>query len=90
MSLHWLVAQLFNFYSILIVIYCVFTWFPLRNGGFLADVFTALTRICAPYLNIFRRFIPSFGGIDISPILAIVVLELIGNGLGALLIRAGL
>jgi YggT family protein len=90
MSIHWLVAQLFNFYSILIVIYCVFTWFPLRNGGFLADVFAALTRICAPYLNIFRRFIPSLGGIDISPILAILVLELIGNGLGTLLIRAGL
>ena len=30
-----------------------------------------------PYLNLFRRFIPPIGPIDISPILAIVVLYVI-------------
>jgi YggT family protein len=90
MSIHWLVAQAFNFYTILIVVYCLFTWFPLRNGGFLADVFRVLDSVCRPYLNIFRRFIPLIGSIDISPILAILVLEVLGNGLGNLLMRAGL
>ena len=37
--------------------------------GFLRD-------ICEPYLRIFRRFLPSFGGIDFSPILAIIALSL--------------
>ena len=36
--------------------------------GFLRDV-------CEPFLRIFRRLIPSFGGIDFSPILAIVTLR---------------
>lgn len=35
--------------------------------GFLRDV-------SEPYLRVFRRFIPSFGGIDLSPMLAIIVL----------------
>ncbi len=37
--------------------------------GFLRDV-------CEPYLRIFRRVLPSFGGIDFSPIIAIIVLGL--------------
>jgi YggT family protein len=40
--------------------------------GFLHDV-------CEPLLRIFRRFIPSFGGIDFSPILAILTLEIVNN-----------
>jgi uncharacterized protein YggT (Ycf19 family) len=40
--------------------------------GFLHDV-------CEPLLRIFRRFIPSFGGIDFSPILAILALEIVNN-----------
>jgi YggT family protein len=38
--------------------------------GFLRDV-------CEPYLRIFRRMLPSFGAFDFSPIVAIVVLELV-------------
>ena len=35
--------------------------------GFLRDV-------CEPYLSLFRRFIPSFGALDLSPMVAILVL----------------
>jgi uncharacterized protein YggT (Ycf19 family) len=40
--------------------------------GFLRD-------ICEPYLRIFRRVIPSFGGFDFSPILAIFTLQIINS-----------
>jgi len=40
--------------------------------GFLRDV-------CEPYLAIFRRFIPPLGPIDISPIIAILVLQIVGG-----------
>ncbi len=40
--------------------------------GFLRD-------ICEPFLRIFRRFIPTFGGIDFSPLLAIVTLQLVNS-----------
>jgi uncharacterized protein YggT (Ycf19 family) len=40
--------------------------------GFLRDV-------CEPFLRLFRRVIPSFGGIDFSPLLAILTLSIINN-----------
>ena len=40
--------------------------------GFLRDV-------CEPYLSLFRRFIPPLGPIDISPIIAILVLQIVGG-----------
>ena len=40
--------------------------------GFLRD-------ICEPFLRIFRRILPSFGGFDFSPILAIVTLQIVNT-----------
>jgi YggT family protein len=42
-------------------------------------VINFLRDICEPFLRIFRRLIPSFGGLDFSPILAIVTLEIINS-----------
>ena len=39
--------------------------------GFLRDV-------TEPYLGLFRRFIPPIGPIDVSPIVAILVLQIVG------------
>ena len=36
-----------------------------------------LRDVCEPYLRIFRRFIPSIGGFDSRPILALLVLGLL-------------
>ena len=40
--------------------------------GFLRDV-------CEPYLRIFRHILPSFGGLDFSPIVGIILLQVVGN-----------
>jgi YggT family protein len=40
--------------------------------GFLRD-------ICEPFLRLFRRIIPAFGGLDLSPILAIVTLQIVNR-----------
>ena len=40
--------------------------------GFLRDV-------SEPYLRIFRRFLPMLGPIDISPIVGIIVLQIVGG-----------
>ena len=49
------------------------------KSGFIADVDAALGRICDPYLGIFRRVIPPIGMVDVSPILAFVVLQLVAR-----------
>jgi YggT family protein len=42
-------------------------------------VLTFLRDVCEPYLRLFRRVLPSFGGLDFSPIIAIVLLQLAGS-----------
>jgi uncharacterized protein YggT (Ycf19 family) len=42
-------------------------------------VLTFLRQVCEPYLRIFRRFIPAIGPFDLSPIVAIFVLQIVGG-----------
>ena len=42
-------------------------------------VLTFLRDVCEPYLRLFRRILPSFGGLDFSPIVAIIVLQVAGD-----------
>ncbi|MDY4041297.1 MAG: YggT family protein [Collinsella sp.] len=71
------IELVFNFYSFLVLAYCLLSWFPRRNRSFLDDLARALDTIVGPYLNLFRRFIPAMGGIDFSPVLALLALNLI-------------
>jgi uncharacterized protein YggT (Ycf19 family) len=42
-------------------------------------VLSFLRDVCEPFLRIFRRVIPSFGGFDFSPILAIFTLAILNS-----------
>ncbi|AST07618.1 YggT family protein [Anoxybacillus flavithermus] len=65
-------ATVIEVYSYAIIVYILMSWFPnareTKIGQFLAN-------ICEPYLEPFRRFIPPIGMIDISPIVALLVLR---------------
>lgn len=68
-------VSLANVYSLVICIYVLMSWIP-TSQGVIADVYRALGKICDPYLDLFRRFIPPIGGmVDISPIVALLVLQ---------------
>lgn len=49
---------------------------------------TFLRDVCEPYLRIFRRFIPPLGPLDLSPIVAIFTLQIVGNWILVPLIRS--
>lgn len=66
-----------NIYMLLIIIRILLTWFPTID--WYNQPFAALSQITDPYLNLFRSIIPPLGGIDISPILAILLLQLAGG-----------
>ena len=73
-----LILTLANIYSWVIFIYVLMSWFPMRAGGLLSDIYRAFGRICDPYLNLFRKLIPPIGGmVDITPIIALVVLQFV-------------
>lgn len=72
-----IVDSLINFYNILIIVYCLLTWIPMNPNGLLADIGAVLDGIVGPYLNFFRRIMPSMGGIDFSPVIAVLALTFI-------------
>jgi YggT family protein len=64
-------------YSSLLIIRVLLTWFPSVN--WYNQPFAALSQISDPYLNLFRSIIPPLGGMDFSPILAFVALNIVGD-----------
>ena len=70
------IYRLFDLYELLIVIWCIMSWFPSMNQT-IESIRSALSTLVEPYLALFRRFIPPFSGVDFSPIVAIVVLRLV-------------
>ncbi len=78
------VAALFFVYFILIFIRILLSWIPrMPYYPWLRATVDFVHQVVDPYLNIFRRVIPPLGGggfaIDISPILAIIVLGIVGR-----------
>ena len=75
MSFKYLIASLADVYSMIIFVYVLMSWIPTKRG-ILADIDTVLAKVCDPYLNLFKRFIPPLGGmVDVSPIIALLVLQ---------------
>ena len=75
LSLKYLIVSLSDVYSMLIFVYVMLSWFP-TDRGILADINTVLGKICDPYLNRIKKFIPPIGGmVDVSPIVALLVLQ---------------
>lgn len=72
-------SSLIRFYETLILIWCILSWFLVREGGIFYDIGTVINRLVEPYVGLFRRFIPPLGGADFSPVVAILVLNVVGN-----------
>jgi YggT family protein len=69
-------------YFVLLVIRVLLSWFP--NVDWLSPPFSVLSQLTDPYLNLFRSIIPPLGGIDLSPILAFLLLQVVQSGLNRL------
>jgi YggT family protein len=62
---------------VLVLLYAVLSWFNPDS-----PVYDLFDRICAPVLRPFRRLIPLVGGVDLSPLALMVVLQI-----GLILVR---
>lgn len=67
---------LFRIYSICIVVWCLSSWITVSNDS-VKNILEAIGKIVEPYLNVFRRSIPPIAGVDLSPIVALFVLNLV-------------
>jgi len=65
-----------SIYNTVITGRILLSWFPQAQGIALLQPVFAITD---PYLNLFRGIIPPVFGLDLSPILAFVTLDLLGK-----------
>jgi uncharacterized protein YggT (Ycf19 family) len=83
-ALNFLTA-LYYVYTILIFLYILMSWVQLPYNVWIGRVRTFLHDTVEPYLGAFRRIIPPLGGLDLSPIVALIVLQLIYRVLATVL-----
>ena len=88
MSISYAVYLLFKFYWVLILLRIFMTWIP--NIDWNQQPMRWMREVTDAYLNIFRRFIPPIGMLDVSPIVALIVLGIVQTVVCEMLARIGL
>ncbi len=74
-----LINTLFQVFSFLILVQVIGSWVlaaRVRLPTWAYDILRAVDAITAPVLNPIRRLIPTLGGLDLSPIIALILLDL--------------
>jgi YggT family protein len=78
------ISALIGVYIIIIIAY-IFTSMYFNVGGRIPysgwsrAILDFLRDVTEPYLSIFRRFIPPLGPLDLSPMVAVIVLIVVGE-----------
>lgn len=59
----------------------ILSYFPLSPGGAMAGIYSFLYTITEPVLGPLRRVIPPLGPLDVSPIVAVIGLQILASAL---------
>jgi len=81
------VSVFIDVYILMIFAYILTSWIRLPYSPWLNRVQRFLYDVSEPYLRLFRRVIPAFGPLDISPVVAVLVLVIVQQLLVDLLSR---
>ena len=63
-------------YTLVLFVYILTSWVRLPYSPWLNRIQRFLQEVSEPYLRLFRRILPSMGPVDLSPLIAMVVLWL--------------
>ncbi len=73
-----LVAWILQAYVVLLIIWVLLTWIPMEPGGEAARLHRQAGLLFEPLLRPLRRMIPPVGGrLDLSPLIAVIILEVV-------------
>src|SRR5204862_4259186 len=61
-------------YILLILAYIILSWIRLPYSVWLNRIQRFLYDVCDPYLRVFRRVLPNFGPLDLSPVVGVAAL----------------
>ncbi|CCI07639.1 YggT family protein [Microcystis aeruginosa] len=70
-----IINNFLQIYLVILIVRVLLTWF--QNAGWAYQIMSFLSPITDPYLNLFRSIIPPLGGMDLSPILAFLLLQVV-------------
>lgn len=73
-TLYRAIDLIFRAIDLLILLRVLFSWVNLGPGN---DLVRMVYQLTEPILAPLRRYIPSFGGLDITPMVALMLLELV-------------
>jgi YggT family protein len=78
----WLIVTVIDIYFWILIAMVVVSWLTAfniinRSNNVVRQISYALYRLTEPVLGPIRRFTPDLGGLDISPIIAILILQFI-------------
>jgi YggT family protein len=74
-------------YVLLIFAYVLTSWVRMPYSPWLRRIQDFLRDVCEPYLRLFRRIVPAFGPLDLSPVVAIFSLFLLMKVVDAIFSR---
>jgi YggT family protein len=74
-----LLSAALNIYVLAIVAYVIFAWLPAEHRRY--RIYAFLEKIVDPVLRPIRSVLPPLGGWDIAPVVAIVLLHLLGRAI---------
>jgi YggT family protein len=76
------VAAVFFVYTVLVIVNVILVWIgqfrPIPYNLTLRAVTGFVEESTNPFLNLFRSWVPRIGPLDISPMIAIIVLSVVG------------
>lgn len=82
--LYTLIVNLARILNVLILIRVLLSWMPVNRSN---PIISLIYQLTEPILAPIRRLLPSLGGLDISPIIAMLLIEIVQRLLIALLVR---
>ena len=74
-------------YTILILAYIITSWVRLPYSPWLNRLQRFLYDVCEPYLRLWRRILPTFGPLDLSPVVGVAFLYILLAVLNSILER---
>lgn len=72
-----LVGDIIQLFSFLVLIWCLLSWFP--NIRWYDQPWKTLDRVVQPVIAPFRKILPPINGIDLSPMIAMAVLQVVSR-----------
>ena len=84
-SLQSFVTVFASIYVLLIFAYVLLSWIKLPYSSVTATLQRFLDEVVSPYLRLFRGRIPTLGPLDLSPIVAVIVLLVAARVVNALI-----